>query len=111
MSRRRRRSPAQPATIFAALGDRRRLQILGRLSSEGPLSISKLSTDTDVSRQAITKHLCVLADAGLVRGERRGRERVFEVDPGPLEEASRSLDAISARWDRAIQRLRAQVEE
>jgi DNA-binding transcriptional ArsR family regulator len=102
---------ALPAAIFAALGDPRRLWLLGRLSSEGPLSISHLSADTDVSRQAITKHLEVLADAGLVRGERRGRERVFELEADRLKKVSRSLDAISSRWDHAIERLRVSVEK
>jgi DNA-binding transcriptional ArsR family regulator len=81
------------------------------LSSDGPQSITGLSAGTDVSRQAITKHLRVLSDAGLVRNERRGRERVFHLDPRRLAEAGRSLDAISARWDRAIDRLRRHVED
>jgi DNA-binding transcriptional ArsR family regulator len=106
-----RRGPSgTSARVFAALGDRRRLRILTRLSAEGPLSITRLSDASDVSRQAITKHLRVLADAGLVKDRRRGRERVFELEPRPLESARRDLDAISARWDRAIERLRAHVE-
>ena len=106
----RRGSSPRSARVFAALGDRRRLLILTRLSAEGPLSITRLSDASEVSRQAITKHLRVLADAGLVRHRRRGREHVFELEPRPLEAARRDLDAISARWDQAIERLRARVE-
>ena len=98
------------APIFAALGDPTRLSIVARLSHEGPLSISRLTEGTPVSRQAITKHLHVLATAGLVLDARRGRERVFALEPRPLAEARRHLDQISARWDRAIHRLRAMVE-
>ena len=109
--RRRGRKVGGSAPVFAALGERRRLLILARLAAEGPLSIARLSDGSEVSRQAITKHLGVLAAAGLVRGERRGRERVFELEPAKLEVARRDLDAISARWDRAIERLRAHVED
>jgi len=101
---------ARPAPIFAALGDPRRLTIVARLSAEGPLSIARLSTGSEVTRQAITKHLEVLAGAGLVRGTRVGRERVFELEPRPLAAARRHLDTISARWDDAIARLRKHVE-
>jgi DNA-binding transcriptional ArsR family regulator len=97
--------------VFAALGDATRLSLLGRLSGEGPLSITRLSEGTGVTRQAITKHLHALGDAGLVRDERRGRERVFELDAKRLEKAKRYLDQISAQWDAAIGRLRAFVEE
>ena len=107
----RARPTAGSAIVFAALGDPRRLHILGRLSAEGPLSITRLSADSEVSRQAITKHLDVLAEAGLVRDERQGRERVFELEPQPLEDARRDLDRISEQWDRAIARLRRYVED
>lgn len=99
------------APVFAALGDPRRLVLLARLSADGPLSISGLSRGSEVSRQAITKHLEILVEAGLVRDERRGRERLFELEPSSLERARRDLDAISARWDDAIDRLREHVED
>jgi DNA-binding transcriptional ArsR family regulator len=59
--------------VFAALGDATRLSLLGRLSADGPLSITRLSEGTGVTRQAITRHLYALGDAGLVRHARRGR--------------------------------------
>jgi DNA-binding transcriptional ArsR family regulator len=97
--------------VFAALGDATRLSLVGRLSVEGPLSITRLSEGTGVTRQAITRHLHALGDAGLVRDARRGRERVFELDLKRLEVARRYLDQISAQWDEAAERLRAFVED
>ena len=84
---------------------------MARLCVEGPLSISRLSDGSGVTRQAITKQLRTLGAAGLVRDVRRGRERIFELEPRRLEKARRSLDQISADWDTAISRLKAFVED
>lgn len=97
--------------VFAALGDATRLGLLGRLSADGPLSITRLSEGTGVTRQAITRHLHALGHAGLVRAARRGREQVFELDLERLEVARRYLDEIAAQWDDAAARLKAYVEE
>lgn len=96
--------------VFSALGDATRLRLLGRLSVDGPLSITHLSEGTGVTRQAITRHLHALGDAGLVRNARRGRERVFELDLKRLEKAQRYLDQIAAQWDEAADRLKSFVE-
>jgi DNA-binding transcriptional ArsR family regulator len=98
------------APIFAALGDETRLQLLSRLCAKGPLSIAALTEGADVTRQAITKHLHVLEAAGLVRGDRQGRECVFTLEPESLDDARRFLDLVSKRWDDALERLRAHVE-
>ncbi|HYO94547.1 MAG TPA: metalloregulator ArsR/SmtB family transcription factor [Polyangiaceae bacterium] len=98
------------AQVFAALGDETRLRLVSRLSAHGPLSIVKLTTGSDVSRQAVTKHLHVLAEVGLVRGSREGRENVWELTPRRLEEARRYLDLIAEQWDDALQRLKLFVE-
>jgi DNA-binding transcriptional ArsR family regulator len=99
------------AALFAALGDTTRLSLLGRLSADGPLSITRLSEGTGVTRQAITRHLHALGHAGLVRDARRGRERVFALEPKRLEKARRYLDHVAAQWDAAAARLKAFVEE
>ena len=98
------------APLFAALGDTTRLGLVARLCEQGPLSISKLAAGSDISRQAITKHLHVLADAGLVRSARDGRESVWELRPRRLDDARRYLDQISSQWDSQLERLRALVE-
>lgn len=99
------------APVFAALGDTTRLGLLRRLSAEGPLSITRLSEGTGVTRQAITRHLSSLGRAGLVRHARQGRERVFALDLKRLEYARRYLDQIAAQWEDAGARLKAFVEQ
>ena len=96
--------------MFAALGDRTRLTLVTRLSSGGPASIADLTEGMPVTRQAVTKHLQVLADAGLTRSHRRGRERVWQLEPARLEAARRWLDDLSAQWDSSLSRLKAMVE-
>lgn len=98
------------APLFAALGDETRLQLIVRLCSGGPGSIARLSKQSQVSRQAITKHLEVLAEAGLVRDNRRGRERIWQLDPKRLIEAHEYLDRIARQWDDALGRLKSFVE-
>jgi len=99
------------APIFAALGDATRLKLLAKLSRGSRVSIARLTHGSALTRQAITKHLQVLQDAGLVRGVRRGRENLFELEPEPLDEARRALDRISKQWDVALARLKSFVEE
>ena len=99
------------APVFAALGDETRLRLVTRLSAEGPRSIAHLTSGTDITRQAITKHLNVLANAGLLLGSRRGREQLWAIEPERLAQARRYLDAISGQWDDALARLKATVEE
>ena len=102
--------PRSSATIFAALGDETRLRIVCRLCDNGPLSISKLTAGAKVTRQAITKHLRVMEDAGLLRSKRCGRESVWQLDQRRLKEARGYLDLISRQWDNALGRLRDFVE-
>jgi DNA-binding transcriptional ArsR family regulator len=104
------RRTADAAPLFAALGDDVRLRLLERLAAGVPLSITRLTAGTRVTRQAITKHLHVLAEAGLVRGSRHGREQLWELEGDQLHEARRQLDVIAHQWDRALLRLKAHVE-
>jgi DNA-binding transcriptional ArsR family regulator len=106
-----RASVRDAAPLFAALGDETRLDLVVRLAAGGPGSITRLSEKSAVSRQAITKHLEVLAESGLVRGTRRGRERVWELEPRRLADAHEYLDRISRQWDQALDRLKRFVED
>lgn len=105
------RSGAGPARVFAALGDPTRLTLLRRLSDGTPLSIARLSQDTRLTRQAVTKHLHVLEGAGLVASLKVGRESRFRYRPEPVAEADAFLRSVSAQWDQALARLKALVED
>lgn len=101
----------ETAPIFAALGDETRLGLVARLASGEALSISRLTEHTNVTRQAVTRHLEVLEEAGLVRGARRGREHLWQLEPARLAIARRSLDQISRWWDKKLEALKEMVEE
>jgi DNA-binding transcriptional ArsR family regulator len=96
--------------VFAALSDETRLTLLAKLSDGAPCSIARLGYGFRMSRQAITKHLRVLEDAGLVRAESAGRECRFQLEAKPLEEARDYLSMVSAHWDDALGRLKKFVE-
>ena len=104
------RALVSAAPVFAALGDETRLEIVDRLCSHGPQSITRLTGGTSVTRQAITKHLQALAAAGVISSRREGRERIWQIQTKRLNEARRQLERISAHWDEALERLRAAVE-
>lgn len=99
------------SSFFDALGDPNRLRIVTRLCDGGPCSTTQVAEVVPVSRQAATKHLQLLESAGLVSSQRAGRERIWRVQPTPLTDASEYLTGLSRRWDRAIDRLRAFVED
>lgn len=98
------------APIFAALGDETRLRLIAVLCAGGALSIAQLTAGTAITRQGITKHLQVLADAGLVHDVKVGRERLWQFKPGRLDEARRSLETIAQQWDHALNQLKLTVE-
>jgi DNA-binding transcriptional ArsR family regulator len=103
--------PKGSALLFAALGDEIRLRLIARLCDDGPMSIARLTTGFNVTRQAITKHLRVMERSGLVRSTRHGRESVWQLDQKRLEDARHYLRLISKQWDDALGRLREFVEE
>lgn len=98
------------AEVFFALGDKSRLSVLTRLSKGTALSATVLAAGAPVTRQAIVKHLQVLAAAGLVIQHRQGREVLYAFERRRLDEARDFLGTVSAGWDQAIVRLRAMVE-
>ena len=99
------------APLFDALGDPNRLRIVVRLCESGPSSTSQVTESVSVTRQAATKHLELLQATGLVASSRRGRERIWTLQTRPLIEAGDYLAQLSRRWDAAIDRLCAYVED
>jgi len=104
------RSSEKLAGVFAALGDPTRLKLVAAICVGGVFSIAQLTENTDISRQGVTKHLQVLADAGVVSDVRRGRERLWQIEPGQIEEARRTLEVIGRQWDVALGKLKAFAE-
>jgi DNA-binding transcriptional ArsR family regulator len=103
------RKPA-PAPIFAALGDATRLALIERLSSGEAQSIAQLTEGTDLTRQAVTKHLRVLEGVQLVRSVRNGRESLFQFDPAPIRIVRDYTEVVAQQWDDALARLKKFVE-
>lgn len=106
----RARQHARLAPVLTALADETRLHLVSRLCHEGPLSIARLTEGTELTRQAVTKHLRVLSDAGLAHAGRRGREQLWQIEARRLAEVRRQLAQIAEQWDRALSRLRDFVE-
>ena len=101
----------QAALLFAALGDPTRLALLQQLSMAGPASVSTLAERFPaVTRQAVSKHLHVLSDAGIIDGAYEGREHVWSVNADRLEDGRRHIDLIARKWDDALARFKAYVE-
>ncbi len=96
--------------VLAALADPTRRDVLDQLSQRGPLTATQLADGAPVSRQAVVKHLATLAAAGLVAGERRGREVRYSVQAGALDDAAAWLADVGAAWDRRLASLRRQFE-
>lgn len=99
------------APIFAALGDETRLALVAKLSEGERCSIAQLTEGTELTRQAVTKHLRVLEGVQIVHCVRIGRESLFELDPAPLRLASDYVQEASRQWDQALTRLQAFVEK
>src|SRR2546423_588113 len=98
------------AAVVAALADETRLSLVTALSGGEPRSIAQLTGGSRMTRQAITKHLRVLENAGIVHSVRSGRESRFEFDPRPMNELQAYLGRVSAQWDQVLSRLKTLVE-
>ena len=95
--------------VFAALGDPTRRHIVESLS-QGEASATQLAADLPVTRQAVSKHLTALREAGLVESRRQGRETLYRVNAGPLEAAAAWIVRVGGEWDARLERLRTLVE-
>ncbi|MFY0636138.1 MAG: helix-turn-helix transcriptional regulator [Vannielia sp.] len=103
-------SRPDPARLFAALGDPLRLELLGRLARVEALPLGRLVEGLGVTRQGASKHLAVLEQAGLVRAEKQGREKLFSLAPDALTEAQGHLARLERGWEDALARLKRHVE-
>jgi DNA-binding transcriptional ArsR family regulator len=98
---------AYRSEVWTALGDPTRLAILERLVDR-PLAVVDLARELPVSRPAVSQHLKVLKDAGLVIDEPAGNRRVYHVDPDALAELRADIDQF---WQKALAAYKATVEQ
>lgn len=97
---------AYPAEGFAALGDPTRREIFARIA-ERPRAVGELARDLPVSRPAVSQHLRVLKDAGLVMDRAEGNRRIYQADPAGLAALRAQLDTF---WNQALATLEQVVE-
>jgi DNA-binding transcriptional ArsR family regulator len=97
--------------VFSALADTTRRQLLATLAESSPKTASQLAREFPITRQGIMKHLNLLAEAGLVQAQPMGREKRYSFSPEPLHEVSDWIEAIGAKWDERLQRLKNLVED
>lgn len=96
--------------VFAALGDPTRRRLLITLAEASPQTATQLAQEFGITRQGIAKHLDLLAEAGLVEAESVGREKRYQLTPEPLHDVTDWIEAIGAKWEERLLRLKALVE-
>jgi DNA-binding transcriptional ArsR family regulator len=88
--------------VFDALGDPARRGLIEAVSERGSATATELAAELPVTRQAVAKQLAQLADAGLLRAERQGRETRYEVTPEPLGDAMAWMADVGGTWDERL---------
>jgi DNA-binding transcriptional ArsR family regulator len=102
---------ARGQPVFAAVAEPVRRRLLEHLAARGPATATELARHYPQTRQALLKHLNVLAAAGLVRARRQGRDKRYDLRPEPLRELERWQAALAARWEARLARLKALAED
>jgi DNA-binding transcriptional ArsR family regulator len=96
--------------VFGALADPTRRDVMRSLAAQPGLTASSLAGDLPMSRQAVSKHLHALSDAGLVTARREGRETRYTLTPAPLADAMEWMTEVGAEWDARLERLRRSAQ-
>ena len=96
--------------LWSAIGDPSRRRVLDLLVSNGEASAWSLAEHVPFSRQAVSKHLVVLEQAGLVSRRKQGREVLYQVDADRLDQATRAMADLAARWDRRLTSIKRLAE-
>jgi DNA-binding transcriptional ArsR family regulator len=96
--------------LWSAVGDPSRRRVLDLLVSHGEVSASWLAGRVPFSRQAVSKHLVVLEQAGLVSRRKQGREVLYQVQAGRLDQAARAMGDLAAQWDRRLATIKRLAE-
>jgi DNA-binding transcriptional ArsR family regulator len=101
----------QVDAVFSALSDPTRREVIRRLSQEGPTTATELAGRLPVTRQAVSKHLRALEEAGLVASTAEGRSRRYRLTPGPLADAMGWMADVGAGWDERLEALRQHLAD
>lgn len=101
---------AQNYDVFQAIADPTRREVL-RLLSQKEMPISKITAHFPMTRTAIAKHLHVLSEAKLVYGRKEGREKIYQLNPEPLEEVQQWLSYYEKFWNNKLSMLKYLVEK
>jgi DNA-binding transcriptional ArsR family regulator len=101
---------ARTDAVFSALADSTRRQLFRAVAQRAPVTATELAADLPITRQAVAKHLTLLADAGLVVPRRVGRETQYEARPANLDEVTRWVAETGAAWDERLVRLRRRLD-
>ena len=102
-------SPADDE-LWSAIADPSRRRVLDLVVSNGDVSASWLAGHVPFSRQAVSKHLVVLEQAGLVGRRKQGREVLYQVETGRLDQATRAMAELAAQWDRRLAMIKRLAE-
>ena len=103
-------APGTIAAVFVALADPSRRQVIGVLATRGTATATAVAEELAITRQAVTKHLATLSEAGLVEARRAGREVRYQLRPAPLRLAARWLDTAAGAWDDRLAALKSAAE-
>ena len=96
--------------LWSAIADPSRRRVLDLLVNNGEVSASWLAGQVPFSRQAVSKHLVVLEQAGLVRRRKQGREVLYLVDADRLDQATQAMTDLAAQWDRRLASIKRLAE-
>ncbi len=104
-------STTESALIFSALGDPTRLELVQLLLDGSPKSVSDLTQDFNISRQAIRKHLTHLENADIIRPTKVGREQLFKIQIESIDRSCKYLETISSQWETHLNNLKHMLEQ
>ncbi|HUA29606.1 MAG TPA: metalloregulator ArsR/SmtB family transcription factor [Streptosporangiaceae bacterium] len=96
--------------LWSAIADPSRRRVLDLIINNGEVSASWLGRHVPFSRQAVSKHLIVLEEAGLISRRRQGREVVYQVQAGRLDQATQAMTDLAAQWDRRLNAIKRLAE-
>ena len=102
--------PEPDDQLWSAIADPSRRRVLDLLVRGGEASASSLADQVPFSRQAVSKHLVVLEEAGLISRRKQGREVLYRVEAARLDQATRAMAELASRWDRRLDAIKRLAE-